>query len=88
MLKKYQDIRKELAGRGEACSCIRCREVKGQEIDVSILELDDQVYTCNGCEEHFLSYNTPEDRLAGFLRLSLPGPERRGCALEQRASRD
>lgn len=27
-----------------------------------------------GAEEHFLSFNTPDDWLAGFLRLSLPGP--------------
>ena len=70
-----QDIHLELSRRGEACSCIRCREVKGQDIEVDLLTLDDQVYEINGCEEHFLSYNTPDDRLAGFLRLSLPGPE-------------
>jgi len=39
------------------------------------LKMTDHVYSSNGCEEHFISYNTPEDRLAGFLRLSLPGPE-------------
>ena len=69
-----QDIQAELKSRGESCSCIRCREVLGQEIDINTLELDDLTYSSNGCEEHFLSYNTPEDRLAGFLRLCLPGP--------------
>ena len=70
-----QDIQNELTRRGEFCSCIRCREVKGQEINVSSLDMNDLVYSSNGCEEHFISYNTPDDRLAGFLRLSLPGPE-------------
>jgi elongator complex protein 3 len=36
------------------------------------LQLDDLVYPAGGAEEHFLSYTTPDDRIAGFLRLSLP----------------
>ncbi|MCD6426184.1 MAG: tRNA uridine(34) 5-carboxymethylaminomethyl modification radical SAM/GNAT enzyme Elp3, partial [Anaerolineales bacterium] len=70
-----QDIQNELGRRGEVCSCIRCREVKGQEVDVSTLEMSDLVYSSNGCEEHFISFDTPDDNLAGFLRLSLPGAE-------------
>jgi elongator complex protein 3 len=31
------------------------------------------VYAAGGGEEHFLSFVTSDDRLAGFLRLSLPG---------------
>ena len=38
------------------------------------LRQDDLIYQVGGTEEHFLSYNTPDDKLAGFLRLSLPGP--------------
>jgi elongator complex protein 3 len=37
--------------------------------------MDDLVYHTGGSEEHFLSWVTPGDRLAGFLRLTLPGPE-------------
>lgn len=70
-----QDIQEELKRRGERCECIRCREVRGQEIEVDDLMLDDLVYTVQGVEEHFLSYNTPDDKLAGFLRLSLPGEQ-------------
>ncbi|MCX6034991.1 MAG: GNAT family N-acetyltransferase, partial [Chloroflexi bacterium] len=33
----------------------------------------DMVYHPDGAEEHFLSFVTPEDQIAGFLRLSLPG---------------
>jgi elongator complex protein 3 len=68
-----QDIQKVMAERGQECSCIRCREVKGQKIEIESLDLADLIYESGGCEEHFLSYNTPDDRLAGFLRLSLPG---------------
>ena len=70
-----QDIQDELIRRGESCQCIRCREVRGQDININSLVLDDLIYSSNGCEEHFLSYNTPDDHLAGFLRLSLPGKD-------------
>jgi len=78
-----QDVRRELARRGEVCQCIRCREVKGQEIEVDSLVLNDLVYASNGCREHFLSYDTPGDRLAGFARLSLPGPEAADPGIEE-----
>jgi len=69
-----QDIQAELKRRGTACRCIRCREVRQQQVDQDSLRLDDLVYSAGGAEEHFLSFITPQDRLAGFLRLSLPGP--------------
>jgi elongator complex protein 3 len=31
------------------------------------------VYAAGSAEEHFISYVTPDDKLAGFIRLSLPG---------------
>ena len=68
------DIQGEMARRGTVCRCIRCREVRQQQIDQEALRLDDLVYSAGGAEEHFLSFVTPQDRLAGFLRLSLPGP--------------
>jgi elongator complex protein 3 len=70
-----QDIQKELTRRGQSCSCIRCREVGRQKITAKTLEINDLEYVSNGCEEHFLSYDTENDHLAGFLRLSLPGPD-------------
>ncbi len=36
------------------------------------LRLNDLVYAATHAEEHFLSFDTPDDDLAGFLRLSLP----------------
>ncbi|HKG53764.1 MAG TPA: GNAT family N-acetyltransferase, partial [Anaerolineales bacterium] len=38
-------------------------------------ELNDMVYKAGAAEEHFVSYVTPEDKLAGFIRLSLPGQD-------------
>ena len=69
------DIQRELARRGTTCRCIRCREVRQQQFDQDELRLDDLVYLAGGAEEHFISFVTPQDQLAGFLRLSLPGPQ-------------
>jgi elongator complex protein 3 len=67
------DVQEELKRRGTPCQCIRCREVGRQQVEADSLHLDDMVYHAGGAEEHFLSFVTLEDRLAGFLRLSLPG---------------
>jgi elongator complex protein 3 len=67
------DVQRELKRRGTACQCIRCREVRKQSVQAEALQLEDLVYQAGGAEEHFLSFVTPGDLLAGFLRLSLPG---------------
>jgi elongator complex protein 3 len=67
------DVQEELKRRGTHCQCIRCREVRKQAVQAEDLRLEDLVYQAGGAEEHFLSYVTPGDMLAGFLRLSLPG---------------
>jgi elongator complex protein 3 len=69
-----QDVHAELRRRGTCCQCVRCREVRGKENDAASLRMDDLVYRADHAEEHFLSYLTPEDKLAGFVRLSLPDP--------------
>jgi len=70
-----QDIHVEMARRGAHCDCIRCREVRGGKVKPAALRLDDLVYHPDGAEEHFLSFVTPEDQIAGFLRLSFPGAD-------------
>ncbi len=70
-----QDVLSELKRRGRACNCIRCREVRTQKVDTHSLRLDDLVYRPSSAEEHFLSFVTPDDRIAGYLRLSLPSAE-------------
>jgi elongator complex protein 3 len=67
------DVQREMRQRGTHCQCIRCREVRKQSVEAESLRLDDLVYPSGGAEEHFLSFVTPDDQLAGFLRLSLPG---------------
>jgi elongator complex protein 3 len=58
--------------RQTVCQCIRCREVRNQSIDSRGLIFDDLIYHTSTTDEHFLSFVTPDDHLAGFLRLSLP----------------
>ena len=76
-----QDVQLELAHRGTHCECIRCREVRGGKVTTADLRLDDLVYFADGAEQHFLSFVTPEDQIAGFLRLSLPGEDSQATGL-------
>jgi elongator complex protein 3 len=70
-----QDVHSEMKRRGTHCDCVRCREVRGKPVDPNSLQLDDMVYHAGAAEEHFISYVTPDDKLAGFVRLSLPGKD-------------
>jgi elongator complex protein 3 len=67
-----QDVLAELDRRGQHCRCVRCREIRQHIVSADTLELRDLVYHPAQAEEHFLSYVDPNDRLAGYLRLSLP----------------
>ena len=44
--------------------------------------LHDLVYSAAEAEEHFISFDTPDDKLAGFIRLSLPSHESPKTGLE------
>jgi elongator complex protein 3 len=68
-----QDVLAEMQKRGTRCQCIRCREVRKKQVESSGLALNDLVYIANSTEEHFISFDTSDDGLAGFVRLSLPG---------------
>jgi len=70
-----QDVHDEMKRRGTHCECVRCREVRGKSVDAKLLQLDDMVYPAGAAKEHFISYVTPDDKLAGFVRLSLPGKD-------------
>jgi elongator complex protein 3 len=81
-----QDVHAELARRGTACRCVRCREIRHVRAEPDRLELHELSYAAGEGEERFLSLVTPDERLAGYARLSLPsGPEPaaelRGAAL-------
>jgi elongator complex protein 3 len=70
-----QDIQSEMKKRGTHCQCVRCREVRGKVVDSETLRMDDLVYQAGAAEEHFISFVTPDDGLAGFIRLSLPAKD-------------
>ena len=54
------------------CQCLRCREVRRQKVAAGELRLDILPYETADSREFFISFVTPEDKVAGFLRLSLP----------------
>jgi elongator complex protein 3 len=70
-----QDVQEEMKRRGTQCQCVRCREVRGKSVNTETLQLNDLVYQAGAAEEHFISFVTPDDKLAGFVRLSLPGKD-------------
>lgn len=71
-----QNVQQEMKRRGTRCECVRCREVRGKRVSAEKMTLHDLVYHPAHAEEHFLSFDTRDDKLAGFLRLSLPGDTR------------
>ncbi|MCJ7511519.1 MAG: tRNA uridine(34) 5-carboxymethylaminomethyl modification radical SAM/GNAT enzyme Elp3, partial [Anaerolineales bacterium] len=70
-----QDVLRTLAERGRQCSCIRCREVRSGNVLETGLRPESISYAAAGGTEHFLALETSEDRLAGYLRLWLPGEQ-------------
>ncbi len=68
----------EAAARGVRCLDIRAREVGGRPVDPDRLRLRRTDYDAAAGREAFLEFVTPEDRLAGFLRLRLPPPAGEG----------
>lgn len=72
----------QLRATGRRCQCIRCREVGDTDLEPSALTLHEERYETGAGKEHFLSLDTTDDRLAGFIRLLLP---RRDPAMSQPA---
>lgn len=58
--------------QGERGYDIRSREIRREQVNWDDLQLRVETYRTNGTTEHFLSYETTDDKLAGFLRLSFP----------------
>lgn len=51
---------------------IRAREIKGELVAQSDLKMKITKYSTKVSKEFFIEYVTPEDKIAGFVRLSLP----------------
>lgn len=71
-----QIVQRKLELEGRQCRCIRCSEIRGRQVARENLNLDVLVYRSGVGEEHLLRFLTPENKLAAFLRLSLPYPDR------------
>jgi elongator complex protein 3 len=68
-----QDVRQALRARGQTCGCIRCREVRAVHVRPDRVMPHRLAYDAAGGVEHFLSFDTVDDQLVGYLRLWLPG---------------
>jgi len=66
-------VERHLQARGLATRDIRSREIRRQGVELGELRLERLDYETSVGEEAFFQFVTGEDRLAGFLRLSLPG---------------
>lgn len=68
-----QMVERRLAASGqERVREIRYREIGSDAPDLAELEMDVVAYSTPTSEERFLQWVTPEGKIAGFLRLSLP----------------
>lgn len=75
---KKPNLRQMVERRLSETGQVRVREIRYREIgsdapNPAELELDVVAYTTPTSEERFLQWITPEGKIAGFLRLSLPG---------------
>ena len=67
-----QMAQQRMEKQGLHCHCIRCREVRRQKLKIEDLKLTIEMYETDGTTEHFLSFESDEGKIAGFLRLSFP----------------
>jgi elongator complex protein 3 len=67
-----QIAQQRMKERGLACQCIRCREIRRETVAPHELSLRIETYETDATQEHFLSFEREDGRIAGFLRLSHP----------------
>jgi len=65
-------VKSEMEKRNKKCECIRCREIRFNDIKEGTMKSDNMCYETSVSKEYFLSYVTPDEKLLGFLRLSIP----------------
>lgn len=85
-LRQY--LTTEMAKKNLHCHCIRCREVKDQQINSKNIKLFIDQYEASNGQEYFISLeNKSRDQLYAFCRLRFNNqennllPELQGCAL-------
>ena len=67
-----QMVERALQPKSDDVEEIRFREIATDEVVLEDLSLVDYSYHTSVSTEHFLQWVTPENKIAGFLRLSLP----------------
>ncbi len=70
-----QLVEERIEQSGAEIAEIRYREIAEGEVDLESLRLETLPYVTTTSDEYFLQWVTPERRIAGFLRLSLPHAE-------------
>lgn len=87
-----QMVEQEADRRAAAAGCpvreIRHREISVAGADTDELRLDEIAYPTTTGDEVFLQWVTPEGRIAGFLRLSLPHAKAISTLVEEGAGGD
>jgi ELP3 family radical SAM enzyme/protein acetyltransferase len=67
------DIHRVFQSKGYICKCIRCREIKGRELDPLDIKLTINKYNASDGIEYFISYSSKDEAIIyGFLRLRIP----------------
>jgi elongator complex protein 3 len=77
-----QMVEARITAAGADVREIRMREVATSDVVLSDLRLDCVSYRTTVSDERFLQWVTPEGRIAGFLRLSLPATGRQAMIRE------
>lgn len=66
-------IKRKMDKNSDVCNCIRCREIKGENIDKDDIKLFIDKYEASSGVEYFLSFeNEKRNVLYSFLRLRIP----------------
>ena len=61
-----------MQARGEFCQCIRCREARNKEFQISNIKFQVKKYQASDGTEYFLSYESKDKKtLYAFLRLRI-----------------
>ena len=67
-----QLVEQHVAPEAASICEIRFREIGTEAVGLDDLALDEVVYETGATTEHFLQWVTPDGKIVGFLRLSLP----------------
>ena len=69
-----QMVERQIEQSAQTVQEIRYREIGSAQVDMNDLHLNTIFYDTSNTREYFLQWITEDNRIAGFLRLSLPRP--------------